>query len=348
MNRWTTAFLTTFCAVLLAGSVASGQDAAPLPKVLLVSTPQTADMQDELFYAIRAQLSAAPLEPGRITSDASVDGEGAPQGAWQLASTTGASMLFWIDDGDICRTTYYLPDERGGRFIERQLRLKPGTPSSRDEYIAVAVATMVEKFLVTHQLRTPPPPPPAPDEPPPPPPPPKKWSKVQLVAAWDGTLFAANHFAHGFHAGVRFVPFRRVALSLSYRPHFPLVQRDDDLELSITSRVAALSLAFRMLEAPLDVQIGLAFSMDIRSFSTRGLSDAFQTRRRGTDVYSSLSPHISAVWPFSKHLGLFLCIGADIALKDTRYLFTFDEEDTLVLTPYTVKLDLCAGGIIIF
>ena len=137
-------------AVPLGGSADSG---APTPAVVMMTSSDEAVDDDELFLAIRAQLSGTPVLLDRYRADIAEESEmDNRQLAASVVDEAGASMVFWIEDGDVARTSYYIPGSDGGRIIERTLHLEASTRSSRIEVIAVAVASMVEKLLVTHQI----------------------------------------------------------------------------------------------------------------------------------------------------------------------------------------------------
>lgn len=323
---------------------------APLPLVLLITPTDPSASDDELFLAIQAQLSAAPLDLKRHRIPASASSMPPDnQASGQIVAVTGASMLFWVTGAteDECETVYFLPEGSDGTFVRRTLALQAGTESSRFEYIALAVAGMVEKFLVTRRLVPPPP-----KEPPPestkPVAPKRKWSKIQLLAAYSGILMGKNDAQHGISAGLHWVPTPRMVIGMSYTPFFEYRNENDDLRLSITSRIAEVSIAVRMAEGPIDIQAGLAYDIDLRSFSTNAVSDTFQEEHNGVSVISALNPFLLATWAFSRYVGVYARIGVAVALNETTYQTSYDDVDSDMFSPLIFKLNWNFGAIIIF
>lgn len=350
----TVGFLRNFSFVILffLSISARAQTKIPSPKVLFLAFPEWTTDGDELFRAIRAQLSAAPLTIVRSSPAVSaglVPKTYQPTMVARLAQENGADVVFWIENADLCRIFFYVSDPAGGQIVERILILESSTTSSRLEVIAIAAAAMVEALLVGSPPDKKPTSvsPPVPPLPPAPKAPAKREAiepnrRGEIFADYVGIYFAKDTFGHGVQLGLGFFPISRLALSASFCQVFPMTVQDELLTLEITERMVDISAAFRLLKKPMDIRIGAAWTVDLRGASAASKSDVLNREPDSFKAVYSISPFISADWVFGR-LGLFAKVGANIAVNDTVYNFAIDDVHTLVLSPFVAKLTVAFG-----
>ncbi len=305
----------------------------------------------ELYEAIRAQLSAAPLTLDRIHIDEGHAFVTAPRdNASKLAAENNAAMLFWIEDEDACRLYFYIPDSSGGRINSRTLDLDLDSPWSRYQIIAIAAASMVEGLLIRHNIKpaaqkkeppvvTPPPPPSAEKHP-------RKHGWVDMSAAYTGSLFAAGVVTSGIGIGVGVRPTRHFIITASFIQNFPLELATREYRLTITSRDIEVSAAGRMWVGTVGFLLGVAWSMDLRSFSTTFGPPTIRPISEGPTGIHALIPHVSVEWRVHQKIGLFALMGASIALNETVYKVDRIESETEELRPFFVKLRYQVGLVI--
>lgn len=330
--------------------LAQGEVEKTLPKILMVEIQGTPPYDPGLYQAIRAQLSAAPLLLDRIDlADANVITADPLQGASTLAEENGAAMVFWIEDNETCRMFFYLPGPDGGRINSRTLDLNLNSDWSRFQTIAIAAASMVEGLLVTHRLQ--------PITPAPKPPPPigssfetnqgetkRKW--FEISAAYAGSLFATELVTHGVCLGLGVHPFEHFVLGASFTQNGPLRVETDEYRLTLMSRNVEVSTTGRLLINSLEIRLGVAWTMDLRSISTTFISEKIEAKPDDFKGVHSLLPFVSLAWNFSEIIGIFGRVGAGFALNDTIYKMERIDGDTDEIVPFSAKFSYQLGLLI--
>jgi hypothetical protein len=339
------------CILLLvaAFTVPCRAEKAPLnvsPKVLMVQSQN----DEGLYKAIRAQLSASSLILNRVELDGGQAGSAVTlKSAARSARENGAAMVFWIEDNETCTMYFYLPDSSGGRFNTRSLNLDLSSSSSRFEVIALVAADIIEELLISHNSK-PKPRPPAQmqrqetisiakrDE--------KVKSRrlFEIFAAYTGSLFAESKASHGILLGLGILPIDRLVLAASFTQNLPLRSQDDEVRLTIVSRQVEVLAAGRILIKPVDIRMGLAWSIDLRTVSATSVTGTIRARSDKFMGVQSLAPFVSAAWIFSERIGLFARVGVNLAVNDTVYNVSHpDLTKTDVLDPFIAKLTYQLG-----
>ena len=330
----------TLLTAFFAPGIVEAESQQRLPVISMLEISGVTPTDPELYQAIRAQLSGAPLILGRIEiEDGSAFGAN-PQGLAAKSATESASaMVFWIEDRETCRLFFYIPDPSGGRINSRTLVLERSNSWSRFQTIAIAAASMVEGLLVRHRIRAVP-------EPPPPPPPQASAPepagnpdrRFEIFAAYAGALFAENTVTHGACLGFGVRPTSFIVLAASFTQNGPVAVRTEEYELDILSRNVEVSLAGRLRRKRFELRLGIAWSVDLRSFSSSFSAETVDGVPDGFHSVQTILPFIAAAWRFTERIGLFTRIGANIALNETAYKIDRLETDTEELLPFRVKL----------
>lgn len=313
-----------------------------LPKVLMVAFQGSTPDDAGLYKALRAQLSASPLTLDRIERPRKFVAErDSLKEAAGLASAHHAAMVFWIEDEEICRMFFFIPDGGGGRINSRDLDLDLSSRPSRFEVIAVVAAGMIEGLLASH-TREAPLPNPAQNAAGPIIPPKeagvKSRNRFEFFAAYSGSFFASGSVTHGVLSGLGFFPIAPLALAISFTQGLPIRLETDAVQFAILARQLEVTAAGRLSTHPIDLRIGVSWSADLRSYSTASVSETIGARGDGFTAVYSLVPFVSAAWVFSERIGLFGRVGVNLALNETIYKINQDEVDTLVLEPFIAKL----------
>jgi hypothetical protein len=318
-----------------------------LPKVLMIEFQESTSYNSGLFQAIRAQLSAAPLILDRIDlADEKTITADPLEGASTLASENGAAMVFWIEDKETCRMFFYIPGPEGGRINSRTLELDLNSNWSRYQIIAIAVASMVEGLLVTHRLV-----PTTPARKPLPEVAPaaetekvatrRKW--FEISAAYSGSLFAAAMVTNGACLGLGVRPVEHFVIAASFTQNAPVRVETQEYRLTLVSRNVEVFAAGRVLINSVEIRIGVAWSMDLRTDSTTFKSDKIDAASDGFKGIHALLPFVSVEWRFSERIGVFSRVGAGLAFNDTIYKIERTDGVTEELVPFLAKLSYQLG-----
>jgi hypothetical protein len=333
-----------FLWILLVATPSRGQNdpGKSPPKVLMIELYGLTPNDTGLFKAIRAQLSAAPLVLDRIELVAEqADLIDPLKSASRLAEENQAAMVFWIEDKEACTMSFYIPGPGGGSINSRVLELDVDSQSSRFEVIAIAVASMVEGLLVSQYIK------PAKKNGPSTEKVERKRTWLEVFAAYAGSYFAADMFTHGARLGLGFLPLDHLVIAASFTQNFPLKMKNEELRLKIISRIMEVSLAGRLLLSPVDIRLGLAWSIDVRSFSTTSLAQRIEAEPDGFNGVNALTPFFSMAFIFAERIGLFGRLGASLAMNETVYKIERYNTDTEALAPFFVKLTYQFGVIIL-
>ncbi len=270
-----------FCAVLLivsAPGAAIARD-VPLSKILMIDLPNAAADNEELFKAIRAQLSALPITLRRIAPNADTPSSNDPtKSASKVADAYQADIVFWVTWDETCELSFFLPNPKGGRIIHRVLHLDIGTRTGRFEVIAIAAAGMIDGLITRGGHTSPNPtvrtttaasPAPKIDG--------RKKSWFEIFAAYGGAYFAADMPTHGIRIGFGLIPIDGLVIAASFQQNLPLIFENNLFRFTIISRFIEISTSGRFIFSPFDIRIGLPWSIELRSHSTEALSDNLQT-----------------------------------------------------------------------
>ena len=336
--------------VLLAGILiwslfpASGlSETEELPSVIILEIPEVTPYDNDLYRAIRAQLSATPIVLRRLSlSEAQFQTDDAARSTAMLAAEQQAAMVFWIqDDGSVCTLFFYIATEKPPRIRRRVVDLVSESRPSRFEVIGNAAASIVEASLTgaaATQKSDPPPPPRQKSEPP------KKRNRMELFADYAGTLFSPGRTAHGVQLGWGFLPTDHTAVNMSYTQSLPLTWDTPQYSLTLTPHVVNASLAGRLVSGAVDFRLGIAWSLDLRTYSTRSDAETITPRRGAADGIHSLGPFISIVFTVIGRFGIKLGVSADIALNERNYLISRDDgSDVAVQEPFLTKFSWQTG-----
>lgn len=327
-----------------------------LPKVVVLELGTSPQAADGIFRAIRAQLSGAMLTLERARVETAVVSDPSFSIATAVpraAAATGAAMVLWVEDGEPCRVSFFIPSATGGRFLSRALEMDPSTGSGRFEVIGIATAGMVEGLLISHRseiqaaqaLPVSPTPETNPPEAAPPLPSPRK-NNFELSAAYAGLYFTKNTFGHGIRLGLGLLPIDFLMINVQFRFVFPMRFSDDLLQLTILSRTLSVSAAGRIQIKNVEIRLGAAYTVDLRSFSTAAENEPIELTRTGFDGIHGVAPFLTAVWVVQKRFGLFVAGGADIAVKETDYKIKVNGVETMLVSPFTAKATVEAGFVI--
>jgi hypothetical protein len=304
-----------------------------------------------LFHAIEAQLSGLPVVLIRTKPvlDKAV-GETLEEIAFKAAMEHRASMVIWIEEEADFQVRFLIPDSLGTRQVfTRTIDPKSNSKNSRYDVIAIAVSGMVEGLLGTR--RTLPEKNNVPLQKTEAEPgnstsnlsgenqttgPKKKW--LELFAAYTGTFFSQNMVSHGATVGLSLLPRDHAVLAVSFTQNVTMQSRAYDVTLRLASRAISVQAAFRMTVRSLELRMGAAWTIDLRSYASTANSDTVETDPDGFRGVHCLGPFVSLAWVFNDRIGLFGMMSATIALNETTYKATRNNENVPVVDPYLVKL----------
>jgi hypothetical protein len=330
--------------------VSDAGDRSEYPKILMLEIAGAAKPDASLYEALLAQLSASPVTIDRTEVSKEVNFNADPIGhAARLATQYDARMVFWIDDAEICRLYFYIPDANGGKINSRRLDLSRNTSWSRTQIIAIAAASMVDGLLVRHRIR------PVEEKMPVPPQdrsvvkveePREKTNRFEFSAGYAGDLFASEQFRHGVSAGLGGFVTEHVILSAAFIWYVPTSVRTDEFEMTIQSRTIDVSVAARWDLAPLEFRMGAAWQLDLRSVSVKSRAVDFFAAPDEFRAVSTGMPFIAAVWNLNRFVSVVGRIGAGFAVNDTVYKIQRSDGDSGELSPHHVRLTYLLGLII--
>ena len=132
----------------------------------------------------------------------------------------------------------------------------------------------------------------------------------------------------------------------SFTQNVPITVRTEEYELTLVSRNVEISTAARLVMNVIELRLGAAWSIDLRSFSARFTSETIDAAPDGFKGINTLVPFISAAWIFSERIGIFASLGASIALNETSYRIDRISGETEELVPFLVKFSYQLGLII--
>ena len=337
--------------ILLWGLVptAGRAETEELPSVIMLEIAGVTPYDDDLYKAIRAQLSAAPLLLSRTeVSNDGVHIQDPARAAADTATLRRAAVVFWIqDDGTTCTLFFYDAADAPPRIQRRVLDLVTSSRPSRFETIGNAAASIIEASIAAAaRPSTPKPEPQQPSQQPAPKQKKRKW--LELFADYSGTLFSKETVSHGVQMGVGFLPSDHIALGMSYTQVMPPAWETDRYRLTLRPRIIDASLAARFVSGALDVRIGVAWSVDLRSFSAASEVEDITPRPGAMEDIHTLGPFVRFLWTFVGRVGVVVGLGANIALNERSYRISRDDEtmDT-VLKPFLTKFNWQVGLVVL-
>jgi hypothetical protein len=346
-----TACIFSAIALIAAPSAGRAEPENKLPKVLMVEIVDVTPNDSDLYRAIRAQLSAASLILERLALENAQAFAADPlHGLSRLAAENHATMVFWIEDeGATCTVFFYIADADGGHIDTRILNIPSGNRSGRFETIANAAASVIEEninsFKTLSAMHAQPsthvPQAPKAVEP-------RSSSiRVELFAVYAGSYFVSSQVTHGVRMGFGILPTDRVAVSISYTQNLPAEWENERYRLTLTPRNIEVSAAGRMLVGPVDVRLGIAWSVDLRSYSTASFSSSVSARSGKFQAIQSLVPFVTATWTFLDRFGIVTGVGANLAVNERIYKISRDDgTEVAVLRPFIAKLTYQLGLVV--
>jgi hypothetical protein len=348
--RFTTYILCMIASIGLSGINAA--ETASIPRVIMLEISGVTPNDDTLYRAIRAQLAAASLQLDFLTiSDPQFVITDPLSNATRLAAEYGAAVVFWIkQEGPVFTVFFYNSDASDPRIHTRELDLVAESPLSRFDAVGNAVSSIIEESISlrgharAHAAPTPSPSPPSP------PVPrsqgrPRKW--MDIFAVYSGSLFAGRRVLHGAGGGLGFLPTEHIALTVAYSQYLASTLVTEQCKLSLTSRNIETSIAGRLAASFLDLRLGLAWSVDVRSYSMKSNAEAISPRPGGVNGIHSVTPFATAVWILSNRFGIVTGLGANIAVNPKTYkLLRSDDSEVLLLVPFRAKLTWRLGLIV--
>jgi len=94
--------------------------------------------------------------------------------------------------------------------------------------------------------------------------------------------------------------------------------------------------------------LGVAWSVDLRSYSPTSLSEEIDARSDGFVGVHSLVPFLFVAWTYRDRIGAFGRLGANLALNETVYRVTRSSGPTEAFEPFVAKLFYQFGLIVHF
>ncbi len=319
-----------------------------LPRVVMVSDARSIGDDDGLYMAIRAQLSATPVALARIeVAETPAAAPDTLKSAAELAAEHGAAMVFWIQMSDRCEMSFFVPDASGGRITTRGVDLDLSSQSSRYDVIAVVASSVIEGLLVSSSLKNA-----GPErmgelrpslvinrggiE--------TKGIQFEMAAAYTGALVAADTFSHGITLGLGILAAKRWVVAASFTQNLKQQLTGESLRLDIISRQLEVLAAARVAMRPLDVRLGICWSMDFRSLVTTAKVDSINPRQNDLVVVHSLVPMLSVAWLYRDRIGLFGRVGASLGLNEAVYKIKIHPEGEIdAFSPFVAELNFQFG-----
>lgn len=346
--------VTTLLVVFLIVSISSpclGQSTKQTgnPRVLMLELHGSVSSDDGLYNAISGQLSASSLILKRFSQDSPKAGSLHPQEtAAMLASAHQAALVFWIEQSKTSNIFFYIPNNSGGHIYRRTVDSNLSSQPSRFEEIAVVVSSTIEGFLVAsdNSIATPT----------------QKQNPssglvnkenaatrkmyTEIHLAYAGTVTAPKVMSHGAMLGLGYFLVDHLQIGVSFTRSLPLGISTEDVRLKIITRQIVFFAAARISIHPVDIRLGIAWALDLRSFSTTPLSPTIAARPAGLKGVHSLVPFVLATWFFSQNFGIFGRLGAGFALNETMFRVNGSNNSSAVFEPYAVKLAFQLGLVI--
>jgi hypothetical protein len=321
-----------------------------LPRVIMLEISGITMNDDTLYEAIRAQLSATSVQLDRLPVDDSQFALSNPlSSASKVATKYSAAMVFWITKKEMISTIYYYyKDASNPQIHTRELNLASESLLSRFDTIGNAVSTIVEETVSPRAVaRTRPVPKPLP-----PPSPPRqnsdrsrKW--INLFTFYAGSYFESRSVTHGLGFGLGLLPIQQLAITISYDQGFPLIWDTERYKLTLGSKNITSSIAGRVPMGFLELRVGLAWSVDIRSHSMTSSSESISPRPGGVRGIHSLVASLVAIWSLSDVIGIMTMLGVDLAFNEGEYkILRDDDSEVLLVDPFRAKLTYAVGLIV--
>ena len=339
------AVMLLFGCITAISAPCTGQEPRPsLPKVMMLSVEGITLNEPGVFKAIRAQLSAQPLILMQIdmpstTADPLLT-------ARVVAEENDASLLFWIKNEGPYRLYFFVPDSNGGHVSSRTLALDFNSPSSRAEVIGIAASSMIEGLLQRGRSERGPPATPrtpidttvtadrrAPD---------RKW--IEVASAYAGVYFARNVVTHGARLSLGMLPVEQLVITASYIQSLPMRMTQDAVRLTVVSRFIEVSVSGQILLDPIALRLGVAWSIDLRSFSATSVDDRSVPEPDGVKGVNVIMPFVSAIWIFAERIGVFARVGAGLSIDETDFgIKRADITTDVFVEPFFAKLTYQLG-----
>ncbi len=320
------------------------------PKAVFLELNIFKQEADGIFQAVRAQLSGSSLSLDRYSWDGELhDWKSKTQAAAEVSAAFSASMVFWIEDRESLKVFFFIPSKSGGIYFSRSLTIAQETGSGRSEVIGIAVAGMAEGILITHHqeiaaaatL------------------PVKKADKeeplkaeiteassrssyFELSLAYSGIHFSKSSFEHGAVCNFGLL-MKRLLFDIRFRMTFPEKFNNQFIVLTLLSRTLGVSLSSRFIIQKVEIRIGAAYLVDLRSFSVLKNSIAVQSTHSGFHAIHAISPLIAVLWNLTPRLSLLAETGVEIATKENDYTIVKEEEETIIASPYSAKASIRLG-----
>ena len=343
--------------VFLCGFTGSaGAQPSEAPKVVALESGTDEADAAGLFRAVRAQLAGVEVVLERMRADMLTPGERATA-ASIAASTAGAAMVFWIEDGNPCQVFFYIPSPTGGRFFNRSLEIEPSSGPGRYETIGIAAAGMVEGLLISYRkeievaqsLPRNTTPPAGADE--------AETNGAlstqlsqnhtfELSAAYAGVVFARNLFGHGVRFGLGLFPIRHLMIGVSFQLTFLNTVTGELADLTVHARTLRAYLAGRWIARHTELRVGLSYTVDLRSYTARPRMEGVTVPPSKFRGVHSICPSFTVIRLLGVRLGLFLDLEGDIAVNETDYTIEIDGIESVSLSPWTAKFGIQAGFLI--
>ena len=317
----------------------------------MVENPGSISAGAGLYKAILAQLSASPLILDRVTlEDEETPAPDPRRSASRLAIEHHAVMVFWIEAEETYRIYFYIPDSPGGTLTSRAIDLDLSSQSGQFEVVAVVASGMIEGLLASRNLRMS-----SPKRVPPPPVSPVAEGdakathrrQFEIVAAYAGAVVATDMVSHGGTLGVGIFPVDRLSVAVSFTQNAPQRFSSDELRLKVISQQFEILAAGRMVVHPVDVRLGVSWSVDLRTLSTTARSEGIDARPDRFIGVHSLGAFLSAAWTYRGRIGVFGRVGANLALNETVYRIARTNGPTKVFEPFVGKLFYQLGVIVL-
>ncbi len=321
------------------------------------------DTRDDVVTTIRNNLIDLPVElVVEQTEASSPDLFELHSKVQAIAERVRSRAVFFADFSDPDRTVLYVSIPKSGTTLIRHINCKEETLISRHTATAVIIRSIIVAMLGggeigIHVPSTPSPPPPV--EPPPPPDssvpkekkaarkPPKKEtsevakrraSRLQLETAYLGSLFfSEDQFAvHGLRSAVTGFPGSFAYLFAGYRLMMPFTNElsvgENNLRLCVSPHPIEVGIGGRISQSQLDLRLGGAFLLDLITWDVmtltydEDLEDDTLTRKSDTGVRLALAPFVSAGWPISETMTIYLAVSAEFAIQTVIFKVKVTED----------------------
>ena len=145
--------------------------------------------------------------------------------------------------------------------------------------------------------------------------------------------------------GLGLFPIDRLVVAASFTQNWPERFVSEDLRLKVISSQIEVLAAGRISIHPIDVRLGVSWSVDLRSYSTTSLAETIEARPDGFIGIHSLGPFLVLAWTYRERIGVFGRVGANLALNETVYRIARDGP-TETFEPFFAKLFYQVGFVV--